>query len=134
MENLQKANGMKRQCRTTVEDIPDMDEGEIQQLGHLGDSRRCDHILCDCHLELPDLLEITLIEADMDDDLDDGENDSDDEEEHVDEPEIRELTELEIFSAQLHEAQEIARAVECEKAANSNRLKRYFGSSEWSKQ
>ncbi|PBL04483.1 hypothetical protein ARMGADRAFT_1070933 [Armillaria gallica] len=57
---------------------------------------------------LEDIHQVEITEE-LEDELDDGEEDSDDEGESVDKPEVRELSELEIFSQTLQNAQELQR-------------------------
>ncbi|PBK96571.1 hypothetical protein ARMGADRAFT_1027595 [Armillaria gallica] len=96
----------------------------------------CNHVLCDCHCTTfePPLEDIHQVEImkELEDKLDDREENSDDEGKSADEPEVRELSELEIFSQMLRNAQEAAKAAKCK--TQSNQPKRYFGNTVRSKQ
>ncbi|SJK99408.1 uncharacterized protein ARMOST_02706 [Armillaria ostoyae] len=121
LENLQKAQLAKKQKRVTVEEIYDNDNDTstlTHQVHGMNSSNLCNHVLFE-------------IVEELDDELDDGEEDSDDEGDSVDEPEVRELSELEIFSQTLRNAQEAAKAAEHK--TQSNRPKRYFGSTDFLK-
>ncbi len=109
LENLQKAQLAKKQKRVTVEEIHDDNNDTSTSTGHqvhgMNSSNLCNHVLCDCHHTtfeppLEDIHQVEIMEE-LEDELDDVEEDSDDESESVDEPEVRELSELEIFSQTL---------------------------------
>ncbi|PBK83322.1 hypothetical protein ARMGADRAFT_1037945 [Armillaria gallica] len=101
----------------------------------MNSSNLCNHVFCNCHyitfeppLEVIYQVEIT---EELEDKLDDRKEDSDNEGKSVDEPEVRELPELEIFSQTLQNAQEAAKAAEHK--TQSNWPKRYFGNADFLK-